>query len=224
MPNKQHCLAKGGKPFIAKNAGPSAEELAVEDNSRQVEGVQAWFKTHVGGFAPEFMKHIVSMEPGLGKDGQFRVTTEDAKVRMPEKWGDEILVEKYRSEVIVPARFLRKSGRAVNCPDLIKVGAAIEWYSAKGCGSVQKAHRDVHAPTYRTAIYNEIQFVLPAEKEAEWVSLGYMRNVSNEIDKGHVFLLNKRPADDKTPVTVIELMRSHYNDGSAIISSDVKTL
>jgi hypothetical protein len=226
MPNNKHCLGKGGKPFIAKNAGPNSVELAMEDNSRQVEGVQSWFKKHPGGFAPQYLKHVTAIL-GPAKDGQFMIEVEDARVLTTDEMTREsngIVVMKYRDQIVVPTRFLRKSGRALNCPDLLKVGAAVEICSTSGCGSIQKASSDMHGPTYHTRTYLEVDFVLTAEKELEWAALGYMKHLPTEKAAMCEILMKKRSADDTSPMTVTEVLRACYSIGSNVLSTTTSPL
>jgi len=174
MPSKQ--LAKGGKKFVASMAGPSAPVLALESNAARVESVQS---SHMAeGRGGIFLRRITAIL-GAGKDGQFRVETEVTDCDgIPEKELTVISLRKYKMECVVPARFLKNAGKSnakLIVPDLIKVGAYISVFIARGihlaaADAVQAAGLQARQLQW----FVELDYVLSQEMETAWIGLGLL--------------------------------------------------
>jgi len=178
MSHKQ--LGKGGK-IVQKKKEESGPAIAIERNSRCIERLQEEMVANKT-CCEEPHARILSIV-GVGPDGQFRVEVERKRLIRQ----DEILiVQSTTTESVVPGRFLKNAGKKnakLTCPELIRVGSVVALFTAKGCGSVQVARADKFCPSYSSATYTEIDYILTEEKEAEWVALGIAQITVSETKK-----------------------------------------
>ena len=179
MSNTKHCLGKGGK-IVQKKQEDSAPARVLAWNTETVENLQQ--RVLSGRHGPYEAHGLVTDILGTGDDGQFYIGIENRRIIRQDNL---LIVQKSKTKCIVPTRFLKnpaKKNAKIICPDLIKVGAYVSCYMAAG---VQMKTVDIgYGGSYEAPItYVQMEYVLSAEKEAEWGTLGVCQSVAAEIKK-----------------------------------------
>jgi len=176
MSNTKHCLGKGGK-IVQKKQEDTAPVRVVAWNTESVESLQQ--KVLSGCRGPYDIHDLVKNILGVGDDGQFYVEVERRRIT---RQNELLIVEKCPAKVTVPARFLNKKNAKIICPDLLKVGAYVGCYMAAGVKTYMR-NIGYGGAVEENVTYPEIDYILPAEKEEEWGTLGVCQTVTGEIKK-----------------------------------------
>jgi hypothetical protein len=179
MPNKQHCLAKGGK-IVQKKQEDTAPVRVVAWNTETIESLQQ--RVLSGRHGPYDIHDLVKNILGVGDDGQFYVEVERRRITRQDEL---LIVEKCPAKATVPARFLKNAGKKnakIICPDLLKVGTYVSCFTAAGVKTYMR-NIGYGGAVEENVTYPEIEYILSAEKEEEWGALGVCQTVSAEIKK-----------------------------------------
>jgi hypothetical protein len=172
-------LGKGGK-IVQKKAEESAPARVLAWNRGCVESLQQ--RVLSGRGIPYDAHSLVTDILGTGDDGQFYIGIENRRIIRQDNL---LIVQKSKTKCIVPTRFLKnpaKKNAKIICPDLLKVGAYVSCYMAAG---VQMTEIDIgYGGAYDAPkTYVQMEYVLSAEKEEEWGTLGVCQSVAAEIKK-----------------------------------------